>query len=64
MGEGREGYEDVPGTIEYTRKQLRFLQTIKLPSPTVVEMIRRYRAEVEAYEFTERKAAQQRVAGS
>jgi hypothetical protein len=33
---------------------LAFLETIKLPSPMALEMIRRYRAEIAAYEFSHR----------
>ena len=43
--------EDTVGTIEHTMKMLDFLESLDDPSPAAQDLIRRYRAEVEAYHY-------------
>jgi hypothetical protein len=43
--------EDYSGTIENTRKQLAFLESVDSISPAGEALIRQFRAEIEAYEY-------------
>lgn len=45
---------DTIGTIEHTRKMLAFLETLDKPSAAALDLIRRYRIEIWAYDY-ERK---------
>jgi hypothetical protein len=45
-----EGRENLIGSIEHTRKMLAFLKTLDSPSETASSLIRRYSAEVAAYD--------------
>jgi hypothetical protein len=59
----QESRENVIGTIENTRKMLAFLETLKDPSKTAQGLIRQYRAEVEAYDYSGRKPAETESSG-